>query len=236
MAPKRLALLDSARGLALLLMAAYHLAFDLHFFKGYSIGIESGCWLFFARAIAASFLFIAGAALCISDSRLGEKERGRHHFKRGAYIFGAGMLVTAATVGLYPAQGIWFGILHCIGACVMLFWPLAGLGRWNLAMAAALLVAGFGAGGVALSFPWLLWLGFAPAGFQSFDYVPLIPWAAPFLLGLWAGKPILAWLKKSADFGAGNLGLNWLAWLGRNSLLFYLVHQPVLVAMVLAFG
>lgn len=234
MAGKRFLALDAARGVALLAMALFHLLFDLSYFKGWPIDVHSGFWFYFARATAASFIFIAGVSIYISDSRLEEKQRAWHHIRRGARIFSAGILVTAVTLVLFSENAVWFGILHAIGFFVAFLWPLARMGWINLALAAGVFTAWLAASGIAVQFPWLLWLGIPPVGFQSFDYVPFVPWAAPFLLGLWAGRPLLAWMARHEGLGASNFGVGWLAWLGRHSLLFYLAHQPLLVGIVLA--
>ncbi|MFH1106272.1 MAG: heparan-alpha-glucosaminide N-acetyltransferase [Candidatus Micrarchaeota archaeon] len=235
MAERRFAALDAARGVALLVMALYHLAFDLQFFNGYALGVESWQWQLFARVVAASFLFIAGVSLYISDSRLSREGRFRHHFARGARIFAAGILITIVTLALFPKFAIWWGVLHCIGFGVAALWIFAR--RPGAALVAAMVVLAVSA--LPVSFEgmggWMLWAGFPPAGFQSFDYVPVIPWAAPFLLGIWAGRHAMRYMNKHAVV-LPLPGVAFIAWLGRNSLAVYLAHQPVLVALVLAFG
>jgi uncharacterized membrane protein len=60
------------------------------------------------------------------------------------------------------------------------------------------------------------------------DFVPLFPWLAPLLVGLALGRPLAAWRKvRPVDSRPGRA----LAALGRWSLVFYLVHQPVLFAL-----
>ncbi|WP_439138123.1 DUF1624 domain-containing protein, partial [Roseicyclus sp.] len=81
--------------------------------------------------------------------------------------------------------------------------------------------------------PWLWWTGLQATGIRSVDYVPLFPWFAPFLLGL-------ACAKLTTRAGRWDRLARWpapkaarpLLWAGRNSLLVYLIHQPILIALV----
>jgi uncharacterized membrane protein len=77
------------------------------------------------------------------------------------------------------------------------------------------------------------WIGFAEMPQRSNDYVPLFPWMVPFLLGLTSASIALKTTlpAKLASLGTGS---SLLAKAGRHSLAFYLIHQPVLIAI--AFG
>jgi uncharacterized membrane protein len=82
--------------------------------------------------------------------------------------------------------------------------------------------------------PWLLWLGLAPEGFYSLDYLPLLPWFGVVLMGIALGDFLYHGYKRRIalpDLG-GALLVRPLAFLGRNSLLIYFVHQPALIALL----
>jgi len=74
------------------------------------------------------------------------------------------------------------------------------------------------------------YLGFYPFGFFSTDYFPLIPWLFLF----WAGF----YLHHLAERTAQSLRplrrsvCPPLGWLGRNSLMLYLLHQPVIYGVL----
>ncbi len=86
--------------------------------------------------------------------------------------------------------------------------------------------------------PWLLWLGVrAPVGYML-DYRPMMPWFGVVLLGVVAG---------SALYSDGERRFPWpvqipfapvrqLATVGRYSLAIYLLHQPLLLAVLAALG
>ena len=63
------------------------------------------------------------------------------------------------------------------------------------------------------------------------DYVPLFPWSGVLLLGLAAGHWLIA-----RDFGALSPlahAPRILQFLGRHSLVVYLVHQPILFGLLM---
>ncbi|MEZ5334155.1 MAG: heparan-alpha-glucosaminide N-acetyltransferase domain-containing protein [Methanolobus sp.] len=82
-------------------------------------------------------------------------------------------------------------------------------------------------------YPWLLWIGIKPYGFYT-DYFPLIPWFGVVLLGIFTGNSLYPDYKRSfrmCDCG-NNTVVKTLVYLGKKSLLIYLVHQPVIVGLL----
>ena len=79
--------------------------------------------------------------------------------------------------------------------------------------------------------PWyLIPLGFCPTWFQSSDYFPLFPNLGYFLLGAVLGRALYA--EKKSLLPRENPPAKALQWMGRKSLLIYLLHQPILAAVV----
>ena len=77
------------------------------------------------------------------------------------------------------------------------------------------------------------YLGFPHSGFFSTDYFPLVPWIFLFLTGLFLFRITndKGWNEKL--FARGQVPL--LNLIGRNSLLVYLLHQPVLYGLGMLF-
>ena len=78
------------------------------------------------------------------------------------------------------------------------------------------------------------YLGFPGPSFYSTDYFSLLPWAFLYMCGY-----ELHMICRSAGLTDAPIlrrGVKTLAFLGRNSLLIYLLHQPVLYAFVLLYG
>ncbi len=227
---RRIEALDAARGLALIAMATYHFTWDFEFFGYLEPGTATHGWLkIYARAIASSFLFLAGFSLVLAHY---PTLRARAFAKRLAVIVAAALAITIATAIAVPDGMIFFGILHAIAAG-----SLIGLAFLRLPPFVTLAVA---AGAIALpnlyrseifDAPALLFVGLSEHLPRSNDYVPLLPWAGALLIGIAAARmagtlglmPALARLPK---------GPGWLRLAGRHSLLVYLLHQPVLIALV----
>ena len=117
----------------------------------------------------------------------------------------------------------------------MLLWPWLGrLPRSALGLLAALLLAaGYGFRSVTVPVPWLFPLGLTTAEFASSDYFPLLPNLGWFLAGALLGRTVYRKgesLLPRAPSGAAPV--RFLAWCGRQSLLLYLLHQPVLAGIL----
>lgn len=227
---RRIEALDAARGLALIAMATYHLTWDFEFFGYLEPGTATSGWLkIYARAIASSFLFLAGFSLVLAHY---PELKARSFAKRLAVIVAAAAAITVATAVAMPESMIFFGILHAIAAG-----SLVGLAFLRLpplvtlaAAAAAIALPNFYRSEI-FDAPALLFVGLSQHLPRSNDYVPLLPWVGALLTGIAAARIAIAsgWLSRLAGLPAGP---SWLRLAGRNSLIVYLLHQPLLIAVV----
>ena len=241
-APRRLPripLIDQLRALALIAMAIYHFTWDLGFF-GYvePDTATTGGWKIFARVIAGSFLFLTGFSLVLGHIN---GFRARPFLIRLGKIGLAAAAITIATWFAFPETFIFFGILHAIAAASvigLLFLRLPIV--VTLLAAAAAIVAPLYMRAPFFDHPALGWVGLSVDVPRSNDYVPLLPWLAPVLLGIVLGKLFVAspLPERLAGFG-GQTKVWWKSLLekaGRHSLAIYLIHQPVLIALVYGFS
>ena len=228
--------IDTARGIAILMMVLFHTLFDLSFFSIAPVNVSTGFWRYFAYATATLFLLIVGVSLVVSHDRAAAKRSGsalaKKFLLRGAGIFSLGLLVTAAT-WLYLGEGfIIFGILHLIGVSVMLSPLFFRFRRYNLIIGSCCILAGFFLTGIYGPW-WLLPFGIHPAGFTSVDYTPLFPWFGVVLIGIGIGNFLYTGgVRQFAVPRLPDLFSAPLAFLGRHSLLIYLVHQPVIIILL----
>ena len=225
----------------MLMMALYHTLYDLQSFGGYGIEATSGFWARFADATAFSFVFLVGVSLAISRSRDEERSGGSTFGKylvRGLKVLGYGMILTVVSWSLGIGVII-FGILHLIGVSIILAYPFLRFRFVNLILAIPLIALGIyiHVNDFYTSGPWLLPLGILPNSpiFMP-DYRPLLPWFGVVLLGLFVGNVVYGNRKRDrSSSGTPRLGVP-LAFLGRHSLLFYLIHQPIIIATLVLFG
>lgn len=230
----RLQVIDLARAVALLAMASYHLSWDLEFF-GYLEPGTTGHGLFklYARSIASSFLFLVGVSLVLAHW---PNFRGKGYWQRLAMVAGAAALISAATWFAMRDEFIFFGILHEITVASVLglaFVRLPALLTLAIAVAVVMLPQFFRA--EFFDAPWLWWVGLSAHVPRSNDYVPLFPWFGAVLAGIALTRLAIATglRERLARIRFANTRSVWLlVFAGRHSLAFYLVHQPVLIAMV----
>ncbi|WP_034854779.1 heparan-alpha-glucosaminide N-acetyltransferase [Sinorhizobium sojae] len=236
---QRIALLDALRGLALVAMALYHFVWDLEFFGYVAAGTAgTGGWRLFARLIATSFLFLAGYSLVLGHAA---KFRPQMFARRFARIAGAAALITVATWFAFPASFIFFGILHAIAAASLVGLLFLRLPAFvTFLAAAAAFIAPLYLRSPVFDIPALWWVGLSETVPRSNDYVPMLPWLAPFLAGLGTAQllhPMLTSRRSAMESrGKPKLWIRLLAVGGRHSLAIYLIHQPLLIGLVYAFS
>lgn len=236
--------LDLLRTLAIVGMVVYHLAYDLKFLYHREIAVHAGGWALLQRLVCTLFLLLVGAGVAISLQRgsrpgrpflLALRSTYPRCLKRGLGILFFGMVITALTALFDPRTFVSFGILHCIGVSMLLLPLLAQLKEWNaLVGGGVFVVAGFLPRHANASL--LLPLGVTPPGWQSLDYFPLLPWFGPVLIGYAVGHWLYvrrtAWRRYLP--GVPETPTRILTSPGRHSLLIYLLHQPILFALLAA--
>jgi uncharacterized membrane protein len=235
---------DLVRGVAMVMVALYHLIYDLDNLAGYGIESTSGFWAVFADVSAFMFVFLVGLSLTLSYNRAnvttGSGTLFGKYLRRGLRILAYGMLITIVFWTLNFGTVI-FGILHLIGVSIVLAYPFLRfrfanllLGLLIIALGAYIQAKGFVAGGVAgiLLAP----LGVAPENLFMPDYRPLLPWFGVVLLGVFFGNAVyLRWREKRPPTAMPSYVAP-LAFLGRHTLFVYLVHQPIFIAILWALG
>ena len=89
-----------------------------------------------------------------------------------------------------------------------------------------------------VSFPWLIWLGLAQRGVYMSDYYPLVPWSGLVLVGISAGYTLYRQgIRRFTLPDYSNITVvRMLSFLGRHSLVIYLIHQPILLALLIGLG
>ncbi|MDM7934753.1 MAG: heparan-alpha-glucosaminide N-acetyltransferase [Methanothrix sp.] len=158
--------------------------------------------------------------------------------RRGAWLLSLALGVTLVTRLAVGEGFVVFGALHLIGLSTLLACPLLHLRRKNLAMGLLMILAGSYIQGISVGHPWLLWLGLAPSGFSSIDYLPVLPWSGFILVGASIGDILYRDGRRRISLPdlSGSAIVRPFTLLGRRSLMVYLVHQPILLSLLYIFG
>jgi uncharacterized membrane protein len=230
--------LDALRGVAIIWMTIFHFCFDLNHFGFLQQNFyEDPFWTQQRTMIVTLFLFCAGAGQAVAFSR---QLTWLRFFNRWRQIAGASILVSIGSYLVYPQSFIYFGILHAIAVMLVIVKLTAQFSNYYF-------ITGLAIVGLKLSLPSLFeqnlmpdflnekywnWLGLISRKPITEDYVPLIPWLGV----LFIGYAIAAWILKNREHwftGELKSNLSFLAVLGRWSLSYYLIHQPVLFGLVM---
>ena len=239
MKTKRLPLIDTLRGLALVNMFVYHALWSMANLFGKQIDFLNSTPAYLWQQSGAS-LFILLSGFCWSLTH--------KHLKRSLVVLGCAFFIFICTFLFNKNNVITFGILAFMGSAMLIMVPLSkilrrlppwgglflslllffacknirhgsiGLGTWQIELPLALYSNYFTA-----------WLGLPPQGFHSADYFPILPWLFMYTAGyyIYYACSNLITQTNAASFNIPQLSL-----LGRHSLAAYLIHQPVIVALL----
>jgi uncharacterized membrane protein len=235
--------LDALRGLAMVWMTAYHFAFDLNHFKYISQNFYADpVWTWQRSGIVSLFLLCAGASQAVA---MHQGQTWERFWRRWAQVAGCALLVSAGSYLMFPNSWIYFGVLHGIAVMLVVLRLLAPLGQrlwwvgalafalWHWGLALLLWCAGEGFAPLLNSKP-LNWLGLITQKPITEDYVPILPWLGVMCWGFAAAQWLLAHQPQLLAGTAATAKP--LTQLGRWSLSYYMLHQPVLLALVAGFA
>jgi uncharacterized membrane protein len=238
---KRLDGIDALRGVAIVWMTLFHFSFDLNHLGFLRENFYSDpFWTWQRTAIVSLFLFCAGLGQSIAVSW---EQSWSRFWRRWSQVAACALLVTLGSLWMFPQSFIYFGVLHGLALMLLLLRLIAPWAKRHLVLlssiGAALMAAKFfawyalepGAVTDLLNGRGLNWLGLINRKPNTEDYVPLVPWLGVVLWGFAAGTwlerchPAALRIRVLAIFAP-------LTFLGRWSLSYYILHQPVLIACV----
>lgn len=226
---KRIQIIDTFRGFTIISMVLFHLFYNINYYwtlKFYDGTIFNRIW---QLSIALSFFLISGMTSSFLNPR--------NNIKRGIFTSLIGFAITIITFLFAKDQLIIWGVLNGLGLSMIIAGLIQNLINpklWPVFLIAFAFSYKIPAG--------LLWensffnglyqLNLFPMGFPSFDfysndYFPLVPWLFAFLAGLSFGK----YLHKKNFFNF-DVKENFLAKIGRYSMLIYITHQIILYPLV----
>jgi len=221
---KRIWEIDLLRAIAIILMVVYHTVYDLNSFAGIDIDYKSPFWYWEGKTAALTFILLSGISCGLSR---------RNTVVTGLKIFGLGMIVTVATYLFLEQYYVRFGILHFLGVCMMLYPILKRLDNSMLLVIAIVnAILAMPIDNMIVDTPLLLPLGIMHSGFASADYYPLSPYLSVFVLGILAYKNY--YYKKQSLFHKLNFNLEnkIVSQISKHSLLIYMIHQPIIIAII----
>ncbi len=225
-------------------MTVFHFCFDLNFFGWWQQDFSGDAfWTLQRTAIVGLFVFCAGLGQAVAH----EQDLGWPRFwRRWLKVALCALLVSVASWFMFPRSFIYFGVLH--GMLVMLvlarwsggwgrcLWPL-GLVAIAAPLAAQMLLTGpWAALAPAMDARPLNWLGLITRKPFTEDYVPVLPWLGVMWWGVATGRWLLHnrrhWLGLRVGGSTGRL----LVFLGNHSLLYYMLHQPLMIGALVLVG
>lgn len=231
--------LDMLRGTAVAWMTVFHFSFDLnHFGFTHQDFYRDPVWTVQRTCILSLFLFCAGFGQALAV-RSGQSW-GRF-WRRWLQIALCALAVSVGSSLMFPGSWIYFGVLHGMAVMLIVCRATAAWGAWL--WLAGLCAVALGIFAPDLHTAWSLpaaldtrtlnWLGLISHKPITEDYVPVLPWLGVMWWGMAAGLWVQSrgWLARLPLDGSTRPG-SALAWVGRWSLSWYMLHQPLLIGML----
>jgi len=220
---KRNLSLDLIRTLAIFLMVIFHFIYDLKYFGWLMTGIPDGVgWNYFRDVILTLFFLCIGAGLVYSHAHAFNLKK---FISRLAKVAIGAAITTIMSLFMFPDNWIYFGVLQFIVVASILSIALVRFPRLALLMATAMFVM-VQLGWLTQRWPFNYISDLLPN--YTTDYVSLFPWLGMIWFGIalahsqWFNRQ---WFRKT------NL-TEQLSLPGKHSLIIYLVHQPILFALL----
>ena len=214
--------LDLMRGVAIIMMVAFHFIYDLNSFGFTQIPLFTH-WSGIAWRCLIVFLFLSavGISLVFAHSKGIQYKK---FLRRLLYLGIAALLVSIGTYIMFPDGWVYFGILHLIWASTLIALAFINHPKTSLLIALLILI-GFIFDQPNLGFISNIFESYLPIG--SVDYYPLFPWMSFIFIGIFLGHN--PYYQKVFTFRS-----SWIEMMGRHALIIYLTHQIVLFGLVAA--
>ena len=174
--------LDLMRGIAIIMMIAFHFIYDLNSFGFSDIPLFTH-WAGIAWRCLIVFLFLSavGISLVIAHSK---GIKFKKFLKRLLYLGIAALFVSAGTYVMFPDGWVYFGILHLIWFSTIIAISFVNLPKTSLLIAALILI------GAIFDQPNLSFISYLLEPYlplASVDYYPLFPWLSFVFIGIYLG-------------------------------------------------
>lgn len=214
-------------------MILFHFNYLLeHVFGEMVLHFSDMFWYILGRTVAILFISVSGISFFLSAQKKSTPQIKRSTARRFLILAAIALSITLVTYGFFYEQRISFGIIHFFAAATLAGLLFLRMGTWNVLIGIAFLVAGYSLRYADADTYLLVPLGLYPRDYFSADYYPLIPWFGYYLIG----HGMAYWLKKrgyfESLFSGAFIGIAPLAYVGRHSLLFYVIHVPIIYVLL----
>jgi uncharacterized membrane protein len=233
----RLAYLDAIRGVAFLGMVVHHFIFffywhEVVFISPWSLPVQVIGWI-----VRVTFVLLVGVSSWLWFLKYWNGDVTQlvlSTTKRAAKVGFAAVLISLFTLVFVPEIPVYFGVLHMITYSIVFVVPFLFIPSfaWVVGTALILLARLHAVVEYDVGVYWLVSPSVRP---PALDYFPVLPWFGVVLIGVSMGyflrsrkiasvnhSTVIVSLVQNVSFPSRIL-----AWFGRNALVLYVVHFPV---------
>ena len=226
--------IDFLRGLAVIGMIVFHIFLILDFFNIRNGKFDTGSWLILKYFVQCTFIGLVGVSLALSTKNYSTQ------IFRGLKILGFAVIISIVTYIFEPEIFVKFGILHLIGAGIILAAPFSNKKYSALFLGIVAFVIGEIISQVTTTNIFLYIIGFQSHNFPGLDYFPIFPWISAIFSGIFLGNILKEKLRSPRRGKTANTEmpeiLTPITFLGKHSLMTYMVHIPIIIGILWILG
>ncbi len=225
----RLLFIDYWKSLAIFSMIIYHFLFDLNFFNLLKIDLSFAPIRFIQLFSGLSFILISGFLSSYLPSK------NKFPIRRFLILLSIALLISAATWVFPHDSFIKFGIIHFMAFATLLgFFTLKTSQNQKLFFSLITIFLGFYFSSLSTKIPFLFFLNLLTPDFSSLDFYPIFPFFGVFLFGQYLASTMFPLFVETALSFLPNSSL--IQKISENSLLIYLIHQPLIISLLFVFS
>ena len=227
--------LDILRGIAIILMVAFHANYLLvHFFGNTALNI-SILWYIAGKFSVILFLFVSGVSFFLSIQGKTKQEIRYKSLKRALFLTIIAAGISIVTFFFARSEFITFGIIHLFAAISLLSPLFMRFRVWNVLIGMLIIAIGVWFSKIYVDNGFLFFLGLRSLTFSSGDYYPVFPWFWVMLVGYGIAS-LLSRKDRLQKLLSWEISWGKILWfMGRNALIIYIIHVPILYAIFLTF-
>ena len=221
--------LDFIRGIAIVMMIIFHISFDLNNFHFISIDIynhHSRSWFYFHILILTIFILSVGISLVLANQH---KINVQKVLKRFYTLSLASVAISIASYITFPNSWIYFGVIHFITIASILLLPFIKFPKLSLIIGICIIIL-FNINIINMHWLFQYSASFLHLPHYTEDLVSFTPWLGVALIGIFLGaKKLFIFTLKE------NIFTTKIAFLGKHSLVIYILHQPIFFGLIAGF-
>ncbi len=225
--------LDVIRGGALIGMILFHANYILEeVFYIQTLLFSSLFWYILGKSVAITFIFVSGISFFLSVQDKNIDPIIHNALKKCFILTAIAISISIITYLFFYDQRISWGIIHFFAIATLIGLIFVRLWSWNISIGIVWIIFGYSLSQMSIDTDLLIPIGLTPMDYYSADYYPIFPWFGYYLIGYGVASSLYRYWYFARIFSSSVSIMQPIAFIGRYSLLIYILHVPILYVVM----